>query len=229
MTSSRRSWSTTVVALVGFALLTVLVVVGATRGFDVAVRDLMRPQDQWGERQVAADVVVEGLRPEVLLMVLLVVGATSSARSRSWYPFAYVVLLSGGAALPALAVKVTVARTDPHDQMSSIGSFPSGHVLFVLVVLGGIAAVGVADRLWWVRLLVGGTTALMGVALLLQAAHWATDVIGGVLLGTAVLGAAYHSPLRPPGHRCTSTAASAGSTHTAGPAGSGERARRPEA
>lgn len=216
-------------AFVGFVLLTILVVVGATRGFDVAIRDLMRPQDQWGERQVAADVVVEGLRPEVLLMVLLVVGATASARSRSWYPFAYLVLLAGGAALPAFVVKVAVARTDPHDQMSSIGSFPSGHVLFILVIMWGIAAVATADRRWWVRLLVGGATALMGVALLLQAAHWATDVIGGVLLGTAVLGTAHHSPLGDPGHRCPSTAASSGSTHTAGPAGSGERARRPEA
>lgn len=229
MTNARKGWSGTVVAFVGFVLLTILVVMGATRGFDVAVRDLMRPQDQWGERQVAADVVVEGLRPEVLLMVLLVVGATASALSRSWYPFAHVVLLAAGAALPALAVKVTVGRTDPHDQMSSIGSFPSGHVLFVLVVLGGIAAVAFADRQWWVRLLVGGAAALMGVALLLQAAHWATDVIGGVLLGTAVLGTARHSPLAGPRHRRTSRAASAGSTHTAGPAGSGERARRPEA
>jgi undecaprenyl-diphosphatase len=229
MTSSRRSWSVTLVALVGFALLTVLVVVGATRGLDVAVRDVMRPQDRWGERQVAADVVVEGLRPEVLLMVLLVVGATATARSRSWYPLAYVVLLAGGAALPALVVKVAVARTDPHDQMSSIGSFPSGHVLFVLVVLWGITALAAADGHWWVRLMVWAATALMGVALLVQAAHWATDVIGGVLLGTAVLGTAHRSPLGAPGRRGSATAASAGSRHTARPAGSGEPARRPEA
>ena len=225
-----RYWKTrtgTVVVLIGFVLLTLLVITGVTRDVDAAVRDLMRPQDKWGETQVAADVVVEGLRPEVLLAVLLVVGATASALRRSWQPMAFVVLLSAVAAVPALAVKMAVARSDPHYQMSSIGSFPSGHTMFVVVVLGGIVVVTLANPQWWVWLLVGAMTVVMGVALLLQAAHWAADVIGGALLGMAALGATRHyagESLRRPSPPTAST----GSRHSAGPSGSGARARRRE-
>ena len=183
------------VATVGFVMLTLLVAAGATRELDVTVRDVMRPGDVWGDPQLAADVVVEGIRPEVVVVGMLAVGAVVSMLRRTWAVLVRTVLLVAAAALPALVVKVTLGRPDPHDQMSSIGSFPSGHVMFVLVGLGGMLLVTLTHVRWWQWLAVGTLTVAMGVSLLLQAAHWSTDVIGGALLGVSVLGAA-HRPWR---------------------------------
>lgn len=174
-----------------FALLALAVATGSTTAVDVAVRDTMRPGDVWGEPQLVADVVVEGLRPEVVIAVLLTVGVAVSVLRRAWGPFACTILLVVAAALPAAAAKVALRRTDPHHDLSSIGSFPSGHVMFVLVGVGGVLLVASVRSRWWHWVLVGAATLAMGISLLLQAAHWSTDVLGGVFLGVTVLGSAH--------------------------------------
>lgn len=188
--ASRTTWWIPVA--VAFVLLTLTVMAGATAGADEAVRDVMRPQDVWGANQVAADVVVEGLRSEVVIMIMLMVGAVLSVVRRAWTPVAHTALLAVMAAVSTVVVKLSLHRTDPHHDLSSIGSFPSGHVTFVLVGLGGmLVASGV--RIGWKHwAVVAAATITMGVSLLLQAAHWGSDVLGGVLLGLLVLGAADH-------------------------------------
>lgn len=180
-----------VAAGVCFVLLALAVAAGATTEMDVAIRDTLRPGDVWGEHQLAADVVVEGLRPVVMVAVLLTVGAAVSLLRRSWAPLALAGLLVLAAALPALAVKAALHRTDPHHELSSAGSFPSGHVLLVLVGLGGMLLVAAVRTRWWHWLLVGAATSAMAVSLVVQAAHWSTDALGGALLGVVVLGSAH--------------------------------------
>ena len=82
-----------------------------------------------------------------------------------------------------------MARPDPHGLVvhSNGGSFPSGHTVAVMVCLG----VGVllthprAGR--WVWLIPAAGGGIVGASMLLQAAHWSTDVLGGALLATGVL------------------------------------------
>ena len=77
--------------------------------------------------------------------------------------------------------------------MSGIGgAYPSGHIVALLVCLGAIALALHAEAPWWSRLawwLVAVTKkpSVMAAALLLTAAHWFTDVLGGVLIAVAVL------------------------------------------
>jgi undecaprenyl-diphosphatase len=180
-----------VLAATAFVLLTVLVASGATRALDVAARDLFRPHDVWGAVQIRADVVVEGLRPRNTALVLMVVTLVACAHRRSWRPAAFSALVAGVAAALALATKVVVGRSDPHLDMSTAGgSFPSGHTLGVLVCLGTSLLLLSRRPRWWAWAVVGIVTAAMGLALLLEAAHWLTDVLGGVLLGIAVLAGA---------------------------------------
>ena len=63
--------------------------------------------------------------------------------------------------------------------MSAVGgSFPSGHMVSVLVCLGGALLVVQQRPRWWEWVLVGLVDLAMGLSLLLQAAHWLTDVVG---------------------------------------------------
>ena len=197
-TVTKSRWVTVLAVTAGIAyvVLTVLVAVGATERLDVAARQFFHPDDDLGDLEMGVDVIMEGLRPvrAVPLFVLFVL--VVSVRRRSWRPAAYAGLVLVVAGIPALATKVLLRRTDPHDVLSSIGAFPSGHTLVVLVCLGAaLLLVRRRPRVWeW--LLVLAADAVMAWALLWQSAHWLTDVIGGALLGVAALAATYGSPLR---------------------------------
>lgn len=185
------------VAAVAFLVLTVLVAADATRDLDVAARDWFRPDDVWGQTQIRVDVVVEGLKPRNMVPFLALVAVVACVRRRSWRPAAYVALLAGVAGALTMATKVIVERPDPHQDMTAVGgSYPSGHTVTVLVCLGAALLVLQQRPRWWewVVVVLAGTG--MGLALLLQAAHWLTDVVGGLLLGVAVLVAAVALRLR---------------------------------
>lgn len=190
--------------LVAFVLLTLLVATGATDRVDVAVRDTLRPDDVWGTVQVRADTVVEGLKPARTLLVFAVCVSLVAGLRRSWRPVVHALALLAIAGLPALAVKAAMARTDPHRELSSLGSYPSGHVLVLLVCLGGLVLLGRQGHRWWRWVLVALVDLVMAVALLVQATHWLTDVVAGVLLGVVALLAtarlAHDGTLRPPRH-----------------------------
>jgi membrane-associated phospholipid phosphatase len=176
-------------AIVAFAVLALLVTTGASDGVDVAVRDALRPDDVWGRAQVRVDTIVEGLEPVRVLPVFVVAVLLLSWSRHSWRPVVHALALLAAAGLPAVVVKRTMARTDPHHDMSSLGSFPSGHVLVLLVCLGGLLLLVRPRPTWWQWALVALVDLVMGVALLVQAAHWLTDVVAGALLGVAALAA----------------------------------------
>jgi membrane-associated phospholipid phosphatase len=82
-------------------------------------------------------------------------------------------------------------------------NFPSGHVAFITATVGFAGVVAVKHRQWWLVavavVLVGG----MGPARVISGAHFASDVIGGYLIGAAgvMLACAYLRRWQKPGRR----------------------------
>lgn len=173
---------------VGFAILAVAVWLGWTDRWDTTSRFWFRPNDEWGPRQWNADRVVEGLRPAIIVPALGILAAIESGRRRSLRP----ALLAGGTML-LLAVlvggsKLAVGRPDPHATADSHGgSFPSGHTATVIVCFGLAVLLLARPPRWWHWLAPAVAGAAMGYCLLVEAAHWTTDVIGGGLIGAGVL------------------------------------------
>lgn len=194
---SRGLFAVAAVAAAVFVLLAVLVATHATQDLDVAARNHFRPHDVWGTTQMRVDVIVEGLKPSKMLPLLALVAVVACVRSRSWRPAAYAALLVGVTGALTMVTKVIVGRPDPHQDMTAVGgSFPSGHTVTVLVCLGGAILLLQELPRWWEWAVVGLVGVAMGLSLLLQAAHWLTDVVGGLLLGLAVLAAALGLRLR---------------------------------
>ncbi len=190
MTVIMRKW----IALgsaAAFIALAVSVDLGLLDRFDSLVRDWARPHDIWGPAQVRADVIVEGLRPVMAAALLAVFTSAWCVIRRSIRPAVFVGVVSLSAATLTVAVKIAVSRPDPHGLVANDGgSFPSGHMIGVIVCLGlaALLALPRAGRwIWFIPALGGG---LMAVSLLLQAAHWSTDIAGGILLATGVLAVA---------------------------------------
>lgn len=186
------------VCTAAYLALTVLVLAHLTQGFDDAARELFRPGDEWGTAQRRADLVVEGLKPRNVAPLLAGVGIGASLYRRSWRPVAFGGLLGGVAVALTVATKVALSRPDTHGEVTwTGGSYPSGHTVAVLVASGGALLILRERRRWWEWVCVALVGCGMGLALLLQAAHWFTDVAGGLLLATAVLATATVTPLRP--------------------------------
>jgi len=212
---------------IAFAALAVCVDRGSVDTFDSMVRGLARPHDVWGPAQIRADLVVEGLRPTVMAGLLAVFAVACCIKRRSMRPATFVGVVCLSSAMVAVAVKLAVRRTDPHGLLAlDGGSFPSGHMIGVIVCSGMIVLLTLprAGRWrWLIPALVGG---LMAASLVLQAAHWSTDVVGGALLASGALALAsaprclawLHSSAHSD-HRPAALAASTASSLGADPAG----------
>jgi membrane-associated phospholipid phosphatase len=171
-----------------FSALSVPVHLGLLNTFDAVVGEWARPEDVWGMAQMRADFVVEGLRPAVVAALLVAFTVAYCVQRRSWRPAAFVGSVGLTTALLAVATKAAVGRPDPHGLLANDGgSFPSGHTIMVIVCLGLAVQVALprAGRPMWLVPAAGGS--LMGASLLLQAAHWSTDIVGGGLFATGVL------------------------------------------
>jgi membrane-associated phospholipid phosphatase len=187
LAGSRTLLVTMLSASAAYVLLTVLVAAGLTAGLDAAVRDWFRPGDVWGSQQMAVDRLVEGLRPRNAMAIFLALCLAVVLARRVWRGAVLAILLIGTAGAITLATKVLLQRPDPHDEMSSVGSFPSGHVLCLLLCAGLLLLLLDAHPRPWQWCLAGLLGASMAVSLLVQAAHWFTDVLASGLLGVATL------------------------------------------
>ncbi|HVN10642.1 MAG TPA: phosphatase PAP2 family protein [Kineosporiaceae bacterium] len=177
-------------AAAGFVLLGLCVRLGLLDGPDRRVFELGRPQDVWGPAQMRSVHVVDGLQPRVVALLLAAFTLVVCLARRSPRP----AVLTGSAGLVAAAAtvltKIALARPDPHDSMSSHGgSFPSGHTVGVVVCVGLAVFLLRPGAPWWGVLVSVALGVVMGTALVVEGAHWASDVAGGLLLGVAVLAA----------------------------------------
>jgi membrane-associated phospholipid phosphatase len=185
-------WSIAGGSIGAFTVLASLVYFGLLDNVDSIVGEWARPHDVWGPAQVRADLIVSGLRPVVLASLLAAFTLACCVRRRSLRPAMFVGGVSLVTVALTVATKTAVRRPDPHGLVTNGygGSFPSGHMVAVVMVLA-LAILVVRPRPgWWIWLIpaVGGT--LMGACLLVQATHWFTDVVGGGLLATSVLAVA---------------------------------------
>jgi undecaprenyl-diphosphatase len=178
-------------ASAAFVALTAAVLGGAVTDVDARLAALGRPDRVWGPVQAQTAPLVDALGPSrsvsaLAALTLMVCAARRSVRPA--VPAVLGVVLAG----PVMVVaKVLIARPDPGDTVWHGGSFPSGHTAS-LVVCSGLAVLvlrpdGARWRWWW--LLPAAAGVVMGVALVVIGAHWATDCLGGELLGLAVLAA----------------------------------------
>lgn len=209
MSRSRGPVALAIIGAASFVMLAVLVATHATQGFDDAARGFFRPHDEWGQLQLRADVVVEGLKPRNIAPLLALVAIVVSLRRSSWRPVVYAATIGGAAGLLTVLSKLLLERPDTHNDVTwAGGSFPSGHTMSVLVFLGFVVLVWHERSRWWEWVVVTLVGLGMGLSLLVQAAHWFTDVIGGLLLALTVLAtAATASRFRgpPPEHQRSAT------------------------
>jgi membrane-associated phospholipid phosphatase len=172
-----------------FIALAVSAHLGLLNTFDSVIREWARPNDVWGTLQMRADYVVEGLRPAMIASLLAAFTVALCLIRRSLRPLLFVGVVGLTTVVLTVTAKMAVGRPDTHGTTADShgGSFPSGHIIAVVVCLGLVLLMTQPRAGRWVWLfpaLVGG---LMGVCILVQAAHWSTDVVGGGLLAVGVL------------------------------------------
>ena len=183
-----RRWGIACASAGPFIALAVLVDLGLVDAFDSIAREWARPNNVWGTAQLRADLVVEGLRPAVVAGLLAAFTLAYCVKRRSFRPAAFVGLVCIATATLTIALKTSVGRADPHGSVAYTGgSFPSGHMVSVIVCLGLALLISVPRAGAWIWLIPATGGVLMGTSLLLQAAHWSTDIVGGALLATSVL------------------------------------------
>src|SRR5919108_3032834 len=145
----------------------------------------------------------------VLLPVVAVTGVTWWLARHTLRPLVFLSLGYGGSASLTDSIKAIVDRPRPI-AADAIGqysgaSFPSGHALDAMAVYGALAIlVTQASRTrpakivaWWAALVLVAAVAFTRLYL---GAHWLTDVLAGIVLGSlwlAVLAALLRSAVEP--------------------------------
>jgi undecaprenyl-diphosphatase len=132
----------------------------------------------------------------ILMRLVLLMGLLWWWRIRNPGPL---VLLTGafiGAWIIETTVKVLTHRPRPPAEQAVDTfvrfAFPSGHVMYATVICGAVALLLVASssRHGWRTLILATAmliVALVGLSRMYLGAHWLTDVLGGMILGTAWL------------------------------------------
>lgn len=183
--ASRTATVVAVCAAASYLGFTIAVHVGALDPFDLLIRNLVRPRDVWGPDEVRAARVVHDLRPGLVVASLFLVTAGLSLLRRSLRPLLAVVVVG----VPAAAVTVGskwLMGTLYDEPTPDYHSFPSGHMLTVVVAVGLVVLLlRPATRWGWLLPFMTGVG--MGAALIVAWVHPATDVIGGGLLAATAL------------------------------------------
>lgn len=177
--------------MTAFLVLSLLVAAHVTRRVDARASEWFRPHDEWGRVQVLLMPVIDALEPRRVLVLLALVGAGVSIRRASLGPAARAALLGTATAALTLATKFALQRPDTKWELTALGgSYPSGHVVALIVALGGCLLILRRHARWWHWPVLGLVVGVMAAALLFTDAHWLTDVVGGSFLGVAVLATA---------------------------------------
>ena len=130
----------------------------------------------------------------VIWPVRIVVAAFLAIKRRWWHLAAFVTAVVVAEALIG-SLKILYDRPRPPDPLVAVsgGSFPSGHALAASATIVGIVIALFPEgprRYWWGAAAVGFAV-LMGLSRTYLAAHWLSDSVAGILMGTSVaLGAA---------------------------------------
>jgi undecaprenyl-diphosphatase len=157
-------------------------------GVDESLSDWVRG---WGEHGFFHAVTNVG-SIVIALPMSLVAAALLWRRCRPMaLAFPAVVIIAG---LLDLTLKLIVDRERPIGTLvdTNLGSFPSGHVITAVVLLGLLVPtlwiITTNKTVFWgsVGLLVGGV-GLVGVSRVNLGAHWPSDVLASVLIGAAIL------------------------------------------
>lgn len=126
-----------------------------------------------------------------------VLAALTWRKCRS-FALVYPATLAVGAAVNVV-LKAVIGRPRPPDPATGVAlaSFPSGHTLQATLLLGlmPVAIYVLSGQRWLFRTMVGVCSAgIVGVAWsrVHLGAHWPTDVIGGVIVGAALILVAEH-------------------------------------
>ena len=180
-----------------FIVLTGLVLTGVAQPLDDRLVQYFRPDDVWGERQIRYSPWMHRMRPPLMFALLAGTCLVVSVWRRSWRPAVLGLALGTTSAVLVFLVKLAVERPDPHGEVPQFGgSYPSGHMVAVLVCLGGCLLVLAPRTRWWWWALPAAAAVLMTAALVLSAAHWTSDVVGGALLALVLLTGASRWPWR---------------------------------
>ena len=191
------------ISLAGLFLgLTLLVVTGAADPLDARVTHHFRPTDEWwGDTQKRYSPWMGRLAPVRMFALVAVTGLVIAARRRSWWPVVFSAAPVAASVAVTLLVKAALARPDPHGGVStSGGAYPSGHMVAVVVCLAVCLLVAWPRVRWWWWALLAAPAGLMAASLVVTAAHWPSDVLGGALLALAVVAGASRSRLRGRAH-----------------------------
>jgi len=137
---------------------------------------------------------LRGLSATLLLIAALVI----SIRFKSWRPLNLAFLSLIGLNLVVGALKIIIGRSKPLDgvdnfDVSGIGSYPSGHAANAILTWGVLAYLiyrythRAIHRATFLAVTVSIVTGVVAVVSLYRNTHWLSDLIGGVLIGAALL------------------------------------------
>lgn len=171
-----------------YLALAALIAVHATDRLDDAAARLFWRGPEWGPTQAHDDRIVALASPAHVTALVLLVAVVIGVVRRSALPLVAVVVVGLPVALAELGTKWLLPRltVDPTPQHFG-GTYPSGHVVTVVALVGALL-LGMPGRgPWWRWLVVVLLGAAMGVAVQVDAIHRLTDVIGSGLLSTGAL------------------------------------------
>jgi undecaprenyl-diphosphatase len=183
-------------ALLGFALILILVVLGDTTAFDLRVTlDWQRVQVP-GLLPLMQAVSWFGFAPQSTYLGIGILALLIALRLRLEALFALLAFLGGllNGAIKGLVERPRPMATEGLIVQFPVGgySFPSGHVLTYVIFYGFLAYLAYTLVSWRpLRLgllaLLLGLVALVGPSRVYLGQHWATDTLASYFLGTAIL------------------------------------------